>query len=360
MDVLAVALPALVVAPLWYIVVLRLLYVRATRAQRILNATALLMAAGATVALPGVRPAIDSVTFHGAGSMLQNSLFLLAGASAYALFSSWWHGPRKYRWVWPAATAVALALAVVMCVVGYQAFRLGVDVREGPDWAFVVYASVFSGPLLIVAVSVLVLAIRGITRVRGRERRSVALLAFLSGAVSLYLVTGLVAGVADYFHTTWPILEPVLESGAVIAILVTAVMFAMIARPLVQRFVRERAAKAGVRSLRPMWRTLTTAVPEVVLPLRRVDRRALSHSDRLHRMSVEIRDAILVLEPGLPAELSDDPAVVAAALRIAARARPTGNGVQHPSAAQSRARALHLSGDLAGLRSVAACWEIAA
>ncbi|MBF6125131.1 MAB_1171c family putative transporter [Nocardia brasiliensis] len=56
------------------------------------------------------------------------------------------------------------------------------------------------------------------------------------------------------------------------------------------------------RRLRPLWHDLTTAVPEVVLPLH--DGNRAGSSARLYRMTVEIRDALLHLKQFVP-----DPAV---------------------------------------------------
>ena len=52
------------------------------------------------------------------------------------------------------------------------------------------------------------------------------------------------------------------------------------------------------RRLQPLWRDLTAAVPEIVLP---IDSRA-DPATRLFRMTVEIRDAMLHLGSYLPAE----------------------------------------------------------
>lgn len=79
----------------------------------------------------------------------------------------------------------------------------------------------------------------------------------------------------------------------------------------------------AVRRLRPLWRDLTTAVPDVVLsaPLGRNPR------IQLHRVVIEIRDAASALDPYVPAPLRQqglggDEAAQAAAL-LAARERKT-------------------------------------
>ncbi|MEV0031844.1 MAB_1171c family putative transporter [Nocardia sp. NPDC050793] len=119
---------------------------------------------------------------------------------------------------------------------------------------------------------------------------------------------------------------------AVANFVMLAVLTALIAIPLLNAvLVRSGFDRNGraCRRLHPLWRDLTTAVPEIVLL------QDDSHRDepmmRLYRMTVEIQDALLHLRPYEPAP-SDEPGVEDYARRIAhaARAKATGEPPRPP------------------------------
>ncbi|MFE7796321.1 MAB_1171c family putative transporter [Nocardia sp. NPDC057440] len=87
------------------------------------------------------------------------------------------------------------------------------------------------------------------------------------------------------------------------------------------------------RRLRPLWRDLTTAVPEVVL--RHSDAIDSSSASRLYRMTVEIQDALLRLKPYVPASIpgregppADDVSGYAHRIAHAVHARAEGHPVR--------------------------------
>ncbi len=72
------------------------------------------------------------------------------------------------------------------------------------------------------------------------------------------------------------------------------------------RSLRLDGASKLERELRPLWRDVTAAVPEVVLPRSRRHLVLRSSDERLHRTRVEIHDALAVVAryaPALPSEL---------------------------------------------------------
>ncbi|MER7451856.1 MAB_1171c family putative transporter [Nocardia beijingensis] len=86
--------------------------------------------------------------------------------------------------------------------------------------------------------------------------------------------------------------------GAFVGMLLFALLVAIpLVGELLARTGFDRAGRT-CRQLLPLWRDLTTVVPEVVLPP--VDSRADDSAARLYRMTVEIWDALLHLRQYLP------------------------------------------------------------
>ncbi|WP_435590588.1 MAB_1171c family putative transporter [Nocardia sp. bgisy118] len=120
-------------------------------------------------------------------------------------------------------------------------------------------------------------------------------------------------------------MEPGL-SWAVATFVMLGVLTALIAIPLLNAvLVRSGLDRHGraCRRLRPLWRDLTAAVPEIVLL------HDDSHRDeprsRLYRMTVEIQDALLHLRPYEPAPSAEqDMTDYASRIAHAARAKASG------------------------------------
>ncbi|MEU2257155.1 MAB_1171c family putative transporter [Nocardia xishanensis] len=142
---------------------------------------------------------------------------------------------------------------------------------------------------------------------------------------------------------------------AVATFAMLAVVTALIAIPLINAvLVRTGLDRNGraCRQLRPLWRDLTAAVPEIVLLPD--DSRPGEPMSRLYRMTVEIQDALLHLRPYEP-EPSGEPSTADYARRIAHAARAKASGEPprtRGGAPASAVQALGVDDRAAGLRDL--------
>ncbi|MEU8896809.1 MAB_1171c family putative transporter [Nocardia sp. NPDC048505] len=138
--------------------------------------------------------------------------------------------------------------------------------------------------------------------------------------------------------------------------LTLAALTAVLAIPLVRALqIRTGWDRSGrdCRRLHPLWADLTAAVPEVVLTPG-----VARHPDpelRLYRMTIEIRDALVLLEPYAPADPETGVRAYADRIAGAVRARaggasPAGTRVSHATTPADRAS------DLRDLVELARVW----
>ncbi|WP_146250999.1 MAB_1171c family putative transporter [Nocardia tenerifensis] len=127
----------------------------------------------------------------------------------------------------------------------------------------------------------------------------------------------------------WPQLGPHLpraELTFTVGVLVNAVapMFPL-SMALLRAIGLDREARE-CRRLRPLWRDLTAAVPEIVLRPATDTGTPPDPATRIFRMTVEIRDALMHLAPYLPAQppMSENAEDYAKRIAYAATARRTG------------------------------------
>ncbi|MCX2968242.1 MULTISPECIES: MAB_1171c family putative transporter [Streptomyces] len=133
--------------------------------------------------------------------------------------------------------------------------------------------------------------------------------ALVRAAYLVLRLTGLAGDTADAGVTHW---TDVAKHLAIVLILAGSVLPAVGVARSARRYARH------LRGLTPLWETLTAAVPEVVLheELRRGELRM-----RLHRRMVEIRDALLALQPYLTPEARAEADAVAARSGLTGSAR---------------------------------------
>ncbi|MFE9582079.1 MAB_1171c family putative transporter [Nocardia sp. NPDC006044] len=242
-----------------------------------------------------------------------------------------WQRQRAYD-----SVAASAGVLVLLCAVAGEAGLFPAAMRA-VDW----------DGLLWVAVDVLLIAIAvALGRACIRELRTAAattgetLTYWALLAVACYTVC---ASAYRTLHTVSGASPRDLGAAwAVGSFAMLALLAALISMPLVSAVL----VRAGLdresrwcRRLHPLWHDLTTAVPEVVLPPDREDRRG--SSARLYRMTVEIRDALLHLKQYVPdpsaAGTSDLRAYardIAAAARLKRHGTPPANpgrAVQFPA-----------------------------
>lgn len=192
---------------------------------------------------------------------------------------------------------VAAVLTAVIVIAGMSARDQGPSVDLSPHGAGAVVESAYAVP---VAVNMVLFALLGIREIRSGEVSFEAkVVGYVLGSTPVFVLVSQALAAAQLV-TGWPAWGPQLprvEFGFAICQTVNATLMAI---PLVSALITMAGLDRDGRTcrrLRPLWRDLTAAVPEIVLP---TDSRADS-ATRLFRMAVEIRDAMLHLGSYLPA-----------------------------------------------------------
>ncbi|MEU2091945.1 DUF6545 domain-containing protein [Nocardia beijingensis] len=207
---------------------------------------------------------------------------LLDGASPAAV------GARQRRYN---AAAGVYALITAGCTV---ADALGAGLGSVLDWEGLLWsaAGVFIG---FVGLLLARACIRELRLVASSLRERLTYSALL--LVGLYCAVSTVGGITQVAAGAVPG-DPG-PAWAAASIVAFGVLAALVSIPLLEALVLraglDRDARA-CRRLRPLWRDLTTAVPEVVL-----HPHDSGSASRLYRMSVEIEDALVVLRNHTPA-----------------------------------------------------------
>ncbi|MGK8520616.1 DUF6545 domain-containing protein [Nocardia asteroides] len=254
---------------------------------------------------------------------------LLDGASPEGL------GARQRRYN---AFAALFALVTWVCAVSE---RLGADLRSALDWEGLLWSvsGLFTGCIGVLFARACVRELRlGAPALWERLTYS-ALLVF-----GLYCLVSTTAGIIQVMGGVAPG-SPGL-GWAVASILAVGILAALVSIPLLEALMMRAGLDRDARycrRLRPLWRDLTTAVPEVVLSQRHSE-----SASRLYRMTVEIQDALVLLRQYAPTSLNQQ---VAAgrhqAVRVASAARLEQCGAIAPAAPGDHADQLRYLLDLA-------------
>jgi hypothetical protein len=195
---------------------------------------------------------------------------------------------------------VAALATVVMMLAGMAAQDNGRPVDLGVHGPAAIFGFAYAAPL---AVNMVVFMRAGIRELRigdlSAEMRFVCWLLGISGS---FVLVSQALSVAQLL-TGRPDLGPHLPRGELDFVLCLVLDVSLLAIPLLSTLLAltgwDRDGRI-CRRLRPLWRDLTAAVPEIVLPADA--RRGADPATRLFRMTVEIRDALLHLGSHLPPE----------------------------------------------------------
>ncbi|MFX0580633.1 DUF6545 domain-containing protein [Nocardia nepalensis] len=228
------------------------------------------------------------------------------------------HRQRRYN-------AVAASVSGVV-LFGAVAQALGLSVTGGLRWDAAIWAGSYL-PILVASVLIARACVRELRLPGDTVTERLAYSALLAVAC-FWVVSACVALVRAAIGVS-P--EQPGKALAVVAFVNFAVIAVLISFPLVDVvLVRAQLDRAGraCRSLRPLWRDLTAAVPEVVLREGHV--RDGGSALRLYRMTVEIWDALLHLKQyRADAPFHGDAGERALAIAYAAQAKTRG-GVPEP------------------------------
>ncbi|WP_084536017.1 MAB_1171c family putative transporter [Nocardia yamanashiensis] len=268
-----------------------------------------------------------------------------------------WHQQRFY-------TMAGIAATIVILIAGTPARSANELIDEYMGWPAVVAWVAFYLPIGIAAVALGYVAIRELRQpdATARERAlyiAIIVLAVVIGfdAVATPAVTALQV-LADE-----PNSDPEMQLKSWIFFLATVGSAAAVAIPLVSTALTitgwDRTSRY-CRRLRPLWRDLTAAVPEIVLDLPRDEHGRVEPATRLHRMIVEIRDSLLHLKrySTAPVFADPDPATYAAHIAAAIEAKNSGLPAASltPAASPVQLGTRDLTGELEQLLSLAELW----
>ncbi|WP_433727873.1 MAB_1171c family putative transporter [Nocardia sp. CA-129566] len=229
--------------------------------------------------------------------------------------------------------AIAAAAGCVV-LVGTVATRMGLSVDWGSTvWLLSAMPTIWSG-LLIIRACVRELRAAEAT---AKERLTYCALLVVGGYSAVASMIALVRTVhgtrPDQAGPAWAI------GTYATLVLLTALIGIPLWNALLAQAGLDRAGRC-CRRLRPLWRVLTAAVPEVVLES--ASQGTGGSASRLYRMTVEIHDALVQLKPFAPdAEAHADIREYARCIAQAAQAKADGRSA--PVIATGRAAPLALS-----------------
>ncbi|MBA0053671.1 hypothetical protein E0L36_23220 [Streptomyces sp. AJS327] len=272
--------------------------------QRYLWISFLALALSLTCEIPHVERGIDA-WFHitGLANLFACVSCLIAAAAMISFVEAITPPNRAALGTRKAAVYIVVALQVTFFVLAQQRHSLDSFSDEGETVVSIGYKAVFA---LYVGVATLlgtVLFYSGTLYSRGWAKAG---LYVLSGGTALGLVYALHRIVAlAFLYSDQPTpggaeltntLSLLLKSAAVLCIAVGSCLPPM---AIAIRTVRDWRS---LHQLAPLWRAVTQAVPQVVLPAA-IPRRRVRH--RLQRRVVEIQDACLALREYVPAAVQD-------------------------------------------------------
>ncbi|WP_435593123.1 MAB_1171c family putative transporter [Nocardia sp. bgisy118] len=192
--------------------------------------------------------------------------------------------------------AIALACTAAILFAGWSADAEGLPLDFGIGWQGFLFFLSFSVPI---TANTVLFAIRGIRELQTGSREAVEkLVALALVAVDVFSWTSQLLCVSQLVFGR-PDLGPHLprvEWTFTVCIAANGVLLALPLATALGEAAGLDAAGRSRRRLRVLWRDLTEAVPEIVMP----PGVGTGSHGRLFRMTVEIRDAILHLGPYLP------------------------------------------------------------
>lgn len=295
-------LTATILTLLMITVVIRLPLVRSTRMDRLINKALAVAVLSALLQEPVVAVRVDSLVPGGLPILfdLWHFLFVLACSLTAGVFLLWDRGIDGYRRPLRLLVGLSCLLGVAFMVLSEPARRHGASILALGGWRYGAYFLAYAGLLVGVSLSIL----RSVVRLRRRttttgQALGVAIMFILGlcGALVMTLMaTGIVLNAAgvDTFYTRC-VRAGVSGEGLVPFVFATTLALSPSTYRALTWLLRMDRSSRQLRRLRPVWRSLTSATPEVVLQLKRRDRWEFSPDARLHRCRVEILDAAAIV-----------------------------------------------------------------
>ncbi|MGY4102027.1 MAB_1171c family putative transporter [Nocardia sp. R16R-3T] len=265
---------------------------------------------------------------------------------------------------------VAITASVIVLIAGTPARRADQLIDQAMGWPAVIAWMAFYLPIGATALLVARISVHEMrtadANTTWRERT------LYLGVLGIAIVIGLDAASTPILTAAEviqdkPSTDPEMDTKALTFFIATIWAGGVVAVPLISTVLTltgwDRTGRY-CRRLRPLWRDLTAAVPEIVLELPSGRRGQIEPATRLHRMTVEIRDSLLHLKRycDSEAELDDtsqDPHTYARRIAKAIDAKQAG---QAPVASSSMPRnpaqlgARDLTAELRQLLALAKAW----
>ncbi|WP_435590585.1 MAB_1171c family putative transporter [Nocardia sp. bgisy118] len=219
-------------------------------------------------------------------------------------------------------------------------------------WRTLLWVGVFQLPMAGAGVRTMRACLREMPRASSRRERVaysalMATAAYWCAAALFAATTAIVSGLT--YPTEWTV------TSCLVYLFVTLLTAVPLVRAVGVRSGLDRTGRE-LRTLRPLWRDLTTAVPEVVL--RPAAGRITEPDSRLYRMVVETRDALQHLRMYMPRNDSGELGIAAYARRIAQAVDAKAAGVA-PSTERARENPYagqDLDAELGHLLELARAW----
>lgn len=263
-----------------------------------------------------VAAALDAALFTGASRVVFYALLAVGVAALVVVFFFPGHLSRERR-------AGMEALPLVVALIGLQVTMLVIPVEirtasmsewTAKSWSFAIFFLIASGYLAYGFIACVRNVRKFFLEADGYLRVSLGLLVVGLGLLalgSLVQIVFVIGSAAGFLRVPW-----LLSTSGVLAVLGVVAFLVGVSYPMVYAKVQSTLANRRRRrvdtELLPLWRLLTDAVPEVVLP----DTGQMTPTTRVHRRVVEIRDALTQVSPCLPRAFAyAEPAVQARMLR---------------------------------------------
>lgn len=300
---------------IWLLVVLvRHLMLPRTLSNRRINLVLFFEAMTAVLRAPEVQdlivPHVDDL---GIVRPIGHVFAMLAAAALVGLVRSW-SGRDERAHTQMASYGTALVLGVLMLILSAPSRAHHMTIEEFGTWRAVAYQLCYSLPVALMFGGAAVMFLKDWKSLRGIGLRVIGAILIALGVVSvvdnlfrLFYAVLTVTGASDP-------MQDLRSSSNDILFLPTVTVLALVTFIPVVTAVRGRfdpdADSVAVGKLEPVWALVTGAVPEVVVD-HRLHKSVVPARRRLYRMTIEIRDAQLILDPYTPAL---DPDSVDAAL----------------------------------------------
>jgi hypothetical protein len=228
---------------------------------------------------------------------------IMAGAAVYGLAQLWAGADPRSTWVRQRGYNLVFAGAVgVLFVLGTSARQRGQLIDETHGWVAIAFWAVVELPILASGVVVWRVSRRELAAHDSELAERLIYLGILCATVSQLLDAAVCPLLAALAHLGLSGPTPTAFEAYTLAYsdMVVALCLAVpTGSHLAERVGWNRTGRY-CRQLRPLWRDLTAAVPEVVLPRDAMLERDDASLTRFYRMTVEIRDALLHLKRYFP------------------------------------------------------------